>query len=255
MNRVVMLVSLVCVARSAAELPASKGAYVIVGSLASPLAHQAAAADEKFVYAIDNARIAKYDRDSGQELARSTGPAEHLNSGFFWQGKLYCAHSNYPKKPHQSDIRVLDPATMKLEIFQTFADPPGSLTWAVRRGEAWWCCFAHYGKDNSKTVLVEFGPGWKELGRWTFPAALITDWGGSSLSGGIWHGDDLLATGHDKKVIYRLRLPKQGAVVEVAEAIPSPFPGQGIAIDAKTGNLVGIDRGARRVLFAKYERR
>ncbi len=236
-----------------AELPKSSRTYVATRSIASPLATQAAAADDRFVYAIASAAIAKHDRASGKELARSEGQAVHLNSGFIWQGKLYCAHSNFPRKPHQSDIRVLDPATMKLEIFHTFAEPPGSLTWAVRRGDHWWCHFAHYGKDNDKSVLVQYGEGWREMGRWTYPKELVADWGTYSLSGGIWQGDDLLATGHDKKVIYRLRLPKAGKVIEVVEVIPSPFPGQGIAIDAKGGGLVGIDRGKRQVVVAELK--
>ena len=237
----------------ATALPVAKGAYVEVRRLPSKHATQAAEADEKFVYAISSTNVVKYDRETGKELATSTGKAEHLNSGFFWKGKLHCAHSNYPKKPHQSDIRILDPETMKLEVFHIFEEPPGSLTWAVRKGEHWWCHFAHYGKDNAKSVLVRFDDAWKETGRWTFPAELVADWGSYSLSGGIWHDDDLLATGHDKKVIYRLRVPKDGKVVEVVEVIPSPFPGQGIALDPKTGGLVGIDRGKRAVVFARFE--
>jgi hypothetical protein len=239
--------------RGSDDLPKSSGAYVVTGSMAPPLANQAAAADAQFVYVVDDGVVAKHDRATGKELARSVGKAQHLNSGFLWEGKLYCAHSNYPKKPHQSDIRVLDPETMKLEIFHTFDAPPGSLTWAVRRDKHWWCCFAHYGKDNEKSVLVQYGDGWKEIGRWTFPKELVADWGNYSLSGGIWMGDDLLATGHDKKVIYKLKVPKEGAVVKVVEVVPSPFPGQGIAADPKTGGLVGIDRGKRQVLFAKFE--
>jgi hypothetical protein len=234
-------------------LPAGKGAYVEVRALPSKHATQAAAADEKYVYAVSSTDVAKYDRDTGKELAISTGKAEHLNSGFLWKGKLYCAHSNYPKKPHQSDIRVLDPETMKLEVFHVFEDAPGSLTWAVRKGEDWWCHFAHYGKDNGKSVLLRFDDAWKETGRWTFPAELVADWGTYSLSGGIWVGDDLLATGHDKIVIYRLRVPKDGKVVQVVGTITSPFPGQGIAPDPKTGGLVGIDRGKRAVVFARFE--
>jgi hypothetical protein len=238
-----------------ADPPKSSGAYVVTGSLASPLANQAAAADEKFVYVVDNAVVAKYDRATGKELARGIGKAQHLNSGFLWEGKLYCAHSNYPKKPHQSDIRVLDPETMKLDIFHAFDGPPGSLTFAVRRGEHWWCHFAHYGKDNEKSVLIQYGAGWKEIARWTFPKDLVADWGNYSLSGGVWVGDDLLATGHDKRVIYRLRVPKAGTIVKLVEVVSSPFPGQGIAADPKTGGLVGIDRGRRQVLFAKFEAR
>lgn len=233
-------------------LPKSAGSYVTTATMPSAFANQAAAADDKFVYAIDNTLVAKYDRATGKELARSTGQAMHLNSGFLWDGKLYCAHSNYPRKPHQSDIRVLDPETMKLDIFHVFADPPGSLTWAVRRGEHWWCHFTHYGKDNDKSVLVQYADGWKELARWTFPKELVADWGSNSLSGGVWLGDDLLATGHDKKVIYRLRVPKDAKVVELLDVIASPFPGQGIAVDPTTAGLVGIHRDKRQVLFAKF---
>jgi hypothetical protein len=239
----------------AADLPRPRGVYVATGSLASPLANQAAAADEQFVYAVDDTAIAKYDRATGKELARSTGRAQHLNSGFLWQGKLYCAHSNFPRRPPQSDIRVLDPMTMELTLFHEFPEPPGSLTWAVRRGEHWWCHFAQYGKENNKSVLVRYDDRWQEAGRWTYPAELVAEWGNYSLSGGLWQGEDLLATGHDKKVIYRLRVPEDGKVVEVAGVIASPFPGQGIAADPKTGGLVGIDRDKRQVVFARFEPR
>jgi hypothetical protein len=237
----------------AADLPRAKGAYAAADTLASAHATQAAAADGRFVYAVSSTQVVQYDRATGKELARSTGKAEHLNSAFLWDGKLYCAHSNYPRKPHQSDLRVLDPAAMELTAFHTFDDPPGSLTWAVRRGGHWWCHFAHYGADNAKSVLVRYDDRWKEAGRWTYPAELVADWGTYSLSGGVWQGDDLLATGHDRKVIYRLRVPEGGKVVEVVEVIAAPFPGQGIATDPKTGGLVGIDRARGRVVFAQFE--
>jgi hypothetical protein len=44
-------------------------AYVEKASLAAPEASQAAAADERFVYAIDNRVVAKYDRETGKRLA------------------------------------------------------------------------------------------------------------------------------------------------------------------------------------------
>lgn len=237
----------------AAKLPPASGSYVATRLLPSKHATQAAATDDKYVYAVSNTDVARYDRATGKELAVSKGEAVHLNSGFLDKGKLYCAHSNYPKKPHRSDIRVLDLETMRLEIFHTFEDAPGSLTWAVRQGEEWWCHFAHYGKDNGKSVLVRYDLRWKETGRWTYPKDLVADWGNFSLSGGIWHGGDLLATGHDEKVVYRLRVPKVGKVVEVIEAVASPFPGQGIASDPKTGGLVGIDRSKGAVVFASFK--
>ena len=54
-----------------------------------------------------------------------------------------------------------------------------------------------------------------------------------------------------KAEIYRLRLPKTGNVLELVERLPSPFPGQGIALDTKTGGIVGINRTKREVVFAE----
>jgi hypothetical protein len=54
-------------------------------------------------------------------------------------------------------------------------------------------------------------------------------------------------------VIYRLKVPKEGKVIEVVEVLESPFPGQGIASEPRTGGLVGIDRGKKTVLFARFE--
>lgn len=216
----------------------------------APEAIQAAAADEKHFYAIANAIIAKYDRQTGERLAISTGEATHLNSGYFWQGKLLCAHSNYPKMPEKSEIKVLDIATMQLGTFKDFGDFGGSLTWVIHRDGHWWCNFARYGDDNAKTFLVKFNDQWQEQARWTYPASVVRDLGRYSLSGGVWHDDSLLVTDHDNRVLYELRLPKQGNVLEFVRKQSVPFTGQGIAHDPKTGGLVGIDRAKRQVLFA-----
>jgi len=232
----------------------AREAYVEKSALASPHATQAAAADESFVYAVSSTVIAKYDRATGGELAVSTGKASHLNSAVLIDGKVYAAHSNFPLKPEQGDIRVLDPATMKLEISHRFENPPGSLTWALKRDGNWWCHFAHYGKDKDQARLVRYDAEWRETGRWDYPPELVKDWASSSLSGGIWQGDTLLTTGHDKKVIYRLQLPEKGTTMHWLDTLPSPFPGQGIAADPETGGLVGIDRGRKAVIFATIEK-
>lgn len=232
---------------------AARPAFVVTGTLAAPEASQAAAADERFVYAIDNRVVVKYDRATGKRLAASTGEAHHLNSGFLWQGKLYCAHSNYPRTPARSDIKVLDPDAMALQTFKDFGDAYGSLTWVVRTADGWWCNFAHYGAENARTVLVRLDEAWQERGRWTYPPEVIAELGRYSISGGVWQGEHLLTTGHDRKVLYRLRLPRQGSVLELVDRIPAPFPGQGIAVDPRTGGLVGIDRARRQVLFATLQ--
>ena len=83
------------------------GAWRMTGVLAAPEAVQAAAAYGQFVYAISSTHVAKYDRHSGQRIAVSQGEAQHLNSGFFWKGRLYCAHSNDPKQPEHGVFRAL----------------------------------------------------------------------------------------------------------------------------------------------------
>ncbi len=219
-------------------------------TIASDDAHQAAAADTKFFYAISNRRIAKHDRTSGDRLAVSEGDAEHLNSGFVWDGHVYCAHSNYPKTPERSEILRLDPQSMRLSVFKEFGDRGGSLTWVLRHEAHWWCNFAYYGSENHRTSLVKFDDEWNELGVWTYPADLIGQLGSHSLSGGIWRGDELWVTGHDDPVIFRLRVPKDSSQLQYAGRVNVPFTGQGIADDPVTGGLVGINRGKRLVVLA-----
>jgi len=234
------------------SLPRQPG-WTTSSLLASPHAVQAAAADAANVYAISSTTVARYDRRSGRLLAAATAPGtQHLNSGFLDQGRLYCAHSNYPATPHESEIRVFDPATGRLDLFHRFSDPPGSLVWCVRREGRWWCCFAHYGAENGSTLLVEYADGGldRELRRFRFPARVVADWDGMSGSGGIWEGDTLLVSHHHSRVLYRLALPASGGELRLVEALFCPFPGQGFAADPLTGGLVGIDRKQQRVVFA-----
>lgn len=219
--------------------------------LAAPEAFQAAAADDQFVYAIASHQVAKYDRVTGMRIAVSTGDAKHLNSGFLWRGRLLCAHSNYPQTPEQSEIKVLNPKTMKLATFRDFGNYGGSLVWVVWHDDHWWCNFARYGDKNDETFLVRFNDDWKETGRWKFPQTVIRHLGNHSLSGGLWFRDELLATGHDKQELYRLRLPEKGNVLEFVSRESVPFTGQGFAIDPATRGLVGISRAERKVIFVK----
>ncbi len=224
----------------------------ITETLPAPEANQAAASDDRFVYAIDSKIIAKYDRRTGQRLALSSGEASHLNSGAWWEGRLYCAHSNFPQKPEQSEVRVLDPETMMLTVFKNLGEGHGSLTWVVREGESWWCTFAHYGAENGLTTLVKYDASWKEEATWTYPPEVIARLGKMSISGGVWQNGVLLTIGHDAREIYRLRLPAKGSVLELVDILPAPFPGQGLSIEPGTHRLVGIDRKARNVVIAEW---
>jgi hypothetical protein len=225
--------------------------WQLIRSLPAAEAHQAAAAEERFVYAIASEKVAKYDRKSGERVAVSTGEAKHLNSGFFLAGQLYLAHSNYPRTPEKSEIMRLDPETMELKTFKDFGNFGGSLTWAIDRDKHWWCNFAHYGAKNEQTFLVQFDGDWKEQGRWTYPPEVLRQIGQASLSGGVWDEETLLVTDHDHHVLYRLKLPARGKVLEFVGQEKAPFTGQGIARDPVTGGLVGIDRAKKQVLFAE----
>lgn len=216
-------------------------------------AHQAVAADDRSVYVIASRVIARYDRATGQRIATSTGEAMHLNSGFFWKGRLYCAHSNYPALPERSELMVLDPHSMELSTFHHFGQQPGSLTWAVRHQGAWWCNFAFYDAVQGKSYLARFDDEWQEQGRWSYPANLVEQLGRYSLSGGIFYEGHLLATDHDHGVVYQLHVPEQSGKLTLLETQPAPFAGQGIAFDPVTGGLVGIVRRQRLVVFAQRE--
>lgn len=217
----------------------------------APEARQAAAADDRYYYAVTNTLVVKYDRQDGRKVAVSTGGAEHLNSAFLWEGRLYCAHSNYPKLPEESKILVLDPESMQLTTFRDFGNAGGSLTWAIRNEGHWWCNFAHYKADNAKTFLVKYDDSWRELGRWTYPAEVFRELHDYSFSGGIWRDGFLLLTGHDDPVLFRFRLEEGRSELRLVEKQSIPFTGQGIASDPLTGGLVGIDRPRRMLILAR----
>lgn len=229
------------------------------GSFAAPEATQAAAADERYVYAISNRVIAKYDRATEKLVSRSTGEASHLNSGFFWEGKLYSAHSNFPEKPERSEIKILDTETMVLSTFKDFGASDGSLTWAIRKAgdkdtsggkDVWWLHFAFYGDENQRSYLARYEDG-REAKRWTFPPDILKAFGKNSASCGIWRDGQLLVTGHDERELFILELPKEGTVLRLIATVAVPFTGQGFAADPTTGGLIGIDRSKRRIVFAK----
>ncbi|WP_166825712.1 glycerophosphodiester phosphodiesterase [Thalassoroseus pseudoceratinae] len=230
---------------------AAASEWKLVKEFSAKEAIQAAVADRQYLYAISSQQVAKYDRMTGECIAVSAGKAQHLNSGFLWKGQLLCAHSNYPQTPPQNEIKFLDPSTMKLTTYRKIEGYEGSLVWVVRRGNSWWCNFAQYGEDNDQTTLVQFSHEWQELGRWTFPKSVISQLGKYSLSGGLWYGDELLCTGHDKQELYRLRLPKSGNELDYVGRDKIPFTGQGFAVDPATKGLIGISRAERKLILVR----
>jgi len=153
--------------------------------------------------------------------------------------------------PEKSEIMSLDPDTMRLETFKAFGNYGGSLTWAVRHEGYWWCNFARYGAQNSQTFLVKFDSEWNEKARWTYPQEVVRELGRNSLSGGIWRAGALCVTGHDDPILFRLKLPGSGTVLEFLDQQIIPFTGQGFSSDPVSGGLVGIHRGRKEIILAE----
>jgi hypothetical protein len=225
-------------------------------------AKQGVVVDATHFYAIDNYAIGKYRKDTGERVSgwqgEKDGAVKHLNSGVVLGDRLYCAHSNFPKLPEQSSIEIWDTASMKHVDRHSLENPPGSLTWAVPQGDAWIACFAHYKKtsDPSKSVIVKYDAGWKELARWKFPAAVIEKFGSNSSSGGALGPEGyLFITGHDAREMYVLELPGKGGEAVWRSTIPIATAGQAFAWDDPgKGVLYSIERKTREVVVSQVSR-
>jgi len=240
----------------------------LISSFPAAEARQGVAVDSQYFYAIDSRAIGKYEKPTGRFVAKWQAPKDspilHLDSGVVVEGKLYCAHSNYPRRPMKSSVEIWDTETLEHVASHDFGVRWGSLTWLDRHSGFWWAVFANYdqmvdgerygGKEH--TVLVKLNDEWQELRMWTFPSTLLARFGQMSNSGGSWGPDGrLYLTGHDAAEIYVVRLPQTGGVLEFLETIPAPIAGQGIAWDRSTpGTLYGIVREKREVTLCRLER-
>lgn len=248
----------------AQEPNASEFRFVELRRFPAEEAVQGAAVDEGFFYAIANRAVGKYDKRTGERVAAwagaEEGPIIHLNSGVVVEGRLYCAHSNYPGVPMVSSVEVWDTETLEHVGTHSFGIYQGSGTWIDYYDGSWWMAFAHYagrggvpGQDPRWTSLVRFDEAWRPLGAWVFPEEVIGRFLPYSNSGGAWGADgQLYVTGHDASELYVLRLPEAGSVLELQAVVPFPGEGQGIAWDRRTGagSLYGIRRSSREVVVA-----
>lgn len=222
-------------------------------------ANQGVAVDGEFFYAITNQAIGKYRKNTGERVGgwveEKNGRIHHLNAGIVLGGKLYCAHSNFPAMPEESSVEVWDVATMKRLESHRFEHPPGSLTWVDQRDGAWYACFAHYKKssDPALSKVVKFDADWRELQRWSFPAALIQKFAGSSSSGGAFGSDGrLYVSGHDAPELYALDLPDGGGEVIWTDTLSMTSAGQAFAWDKdQPGTLYSIQRKTKHVIISK----
>ena len=80
-------------------------------------ARQGIAVDSQYIYVVGTRQIGKYDKQTDERTAQwkeeEDGPIIHLDSGVLVDGKLYCAHSNYPILPMTSSVEIWDAASLE----------------------------------------------------------------------------------------------------------------------------------------------
>ncbi len=231
-----------------------------------PEARQGVAVDAGHFFAITNQAVAKYDKSAGTLVKRWAAsdelPLVHLNAGLVIDGKLYCAHSNYPDYPETSSVEIWDAASLEHIGTHSFGITDGSLTWIDRHQGVWWAVFAHYSskvgqqgrtKGTRWTRLVKFDRDWCPVQSWVFPEEVTGRFEPKSNSGGMWGPDGkLYCTGHDAPELYCLALPRSGSVLRLVEVVPINITGQAFAWDPTNRDLIyGIDKAQRQVVVSR----
>lgn len=229
---------------------------------------QGVAVDQNYFYAISNFAISKHKKSDGSFVNGWDGGKDsiikHINSGVVINNLLYCANSNFPGNPMVSSIEIFDTKTMKHIANHSFGIFAGSATWIDRHNGYWWVVFANYngkhsseGRDNHWTTLIKFNDDWNALESWVFPDKVLEAFAPNSNSGGAWSNEGkLYITGHDKKEIYVMKLPKYGYTLQLLEIIPVINPGQAIAIDRSQKNkeiFYGVDREDNSVIVEQIK--
>lgn len=252
------LVAAVVVWLGPAAVSLAQPAITELASFAVPEAGQGVGVDARHFYAVDNTTIAKYDKRSGALVKRWTqpagGPLIHLDSAMVRDGKVYCAHSNYPAWPMTSSLEIFDADTLEHVGSHSFGINWGSLTWVDHKDGFWWMVFANYDQPygpnktpyggTRATQLIKFTADFQVVESWALPTSVLDKFDLMSNSGGSWGPDGFLyLTGHDLAEVYRMRLPRAGSVLELVATLPLNIRGQGIAWDRSTPDvLYGVIR-------------
>lgn len=264
--RVFLLLSAAALASPAESSRAADLEFSVARRFPAPEARQGVAADTEFLYVISNHALGKYRRDGGERVAgweRAEGqPLSHLNAGIVLEGRLYCAHSNFPGVPHVSSVEIWDTQTLRHIGSHSLGRTDGSLTWIDRRNGRWIAAFVHYGRRGGEpgrgpewSRIVEFDDQWRQTGGWTLPPDLIARLGvgGYSMSGGAVGSDgQLYITGHDAPELYVLAFPEAGSVLPWVTTIPIPVEGQAFCWDpSEPGVAHFILKRTREVVTAR----
>lgn len=226
-------------------------------------ARQGVAADARFVYVNANSAIGKYDKRSGRKVASWTGDPTlfiHMNSCAVVRVRLTCAASNYPQVPMASSVETFDTRTLRHVSSRSLGPGKGSLTWLDWHGGHWWAMFAHYdgkggeaGRDHRHTVLVRYDRNFVEQQSWLLPMSVLARLAPYSSSGGSWSSDGLLyITGHDRRELYALQLPKAGSTLRHVATLPMATPGQAIDWDPVDDRVIwSVERPTSEVVAAR----
>ncbi len=253
---------LLLIATAGSRSDADESSFEEIGRFSIPQAHQGVAVDQTAFYAITNREIAKYQKTTAALIKRWKAPADspirHLNSGIVKDGRLYCAHSNYPQIPMTSSVEIWNADSLEHVGSHSFGTDYGSLTWVDWHNESWWAVFAHYsrenraapGKDNRWTTLVQFDKDWQRQQAWVFPPEVLKRFGTYSNSGGSWGPDGrLYCSGHDEAEVYALKLPDSASTLVLDDILPLNITGQAFVWDrSKPGTLYGINRKQHQVV-------
>ena len=150
-----------------------------------PEANQGIGVDQKHFYAIDNRAITKYDKKTGKLVKKwsgdKDGPIIHLDSAMVMNGRIYCAHSNYPQWPMTSSVEIWDAETLEHVGSHSFGIERGSLTWIDWHDGHWWMTFANYDRPfgpnktpyghKVATQMVKMTPDFRVVQAWVMPKA------------------------------------------------------------------------------------
>jgi hypothetical protein len=251
-----MMLALIAIAQPAATPSAER-------RISAPEARQGAASDGAFVYAIDNHRIAKYAIATGRRVASWRGDPKrfaHLNSCTIMGRELICAASNYPALPQISSVEFFDAERLVHLRSVSLGARPGSLTALDRHRGQWWALFANYdgrggqpGRDHRSTLLARMDDAFRQLEAWTFPRSILERLAPNSASGASWTADGrLTVSGHDRRELYVVAVPRLGKVLEHLATVPIATPGQAIDWDPRDSKLLwSIDRKRKEIVSTR----
>jgi hypothetical protein len=224
-----------------------------------PEANQAIGVDAEFFYAIDNEIIAKYRKDTHEQVAMrdyTDMGAIHFDSAAVVDGKIYIAHSNYSTWPMTSSLEIFDAETLDHLDSYSFGIQVGSFTWVDQAPDgSWWGGFANYNRvfersqmaygNKYNTQIVHFTPDWEIAEQYIIPDEVVEKFEDMSNSGGSWGPDGrLYLSGHDPAEAYVMELPEIGSTLRWVATVPLAIAGQGIAWDRSQPDVIyGIIRG------------